>query len=78
MKLGTRMKQSRDGFRNSAKLAAAFAAAAAVAYGAGISWLARLAGYTGLFFLAVSLLECWNARRLRRRVADGGDAGEGD
>ena len=61
-----RARQSVVRVRSGLKLVAFLALVAIVAFLLGVAWLAKLAGVAAGFFVVVTALEAWNARRLRR------------
>lgn len=68
MKLETRIRQSEKGARDGARRVLVFVAAALVALGVEVAWLAKLFGVLAALFAVDTAIESWNAWRLRRQA----------
>lgn len=66
MKIETRIRQSEMAARSGTRLVLFFALCSAGALLLEMRLLAKILGVLALFFTAVTVVEYWNARRLRR------------
>ena len=70
MKIEERIKQSEIRVKSGIKLILFLLVVTVSFYLWGPFWLSKLFGAVTLFFLAVTLLEYWNAWRLKRRMSN--------
>jgi len=68
MKVEVCIKQSEVRVRSGIKLVLFFAIITCVAWILNITWLAKILICFVLFFSVVTLVECWNAWRLKKKL----------